>query len=233
MRPPTPYLRMRSLIRYRMALLFLSLLLLVMDARAVHAQDPGPRAGLVILGADGVAQTYCISLDADSLTGAQLLEHAGVTPTFQISGMGTALCALDGSGCPESDCFCQCKGTPCHYWNYFIHDAEGAWAYSGIGAAQRQVQGGDADAWVWGDGATPPPTFDFATLCPVQDAGPSAAPTYQVIVPLIGGQPVSTPTRDLPAWLPPGVIVFGRRYGSLVLLLLALAALFLLKRARR
>lgn len=219
--------------------------LLLLTVTAVWAQEETPpQAALVVVGEEGVVLTRCVPLQDGPVTGVTLLEQADVAPVFQSSSAGTAICALQGVGCPATDCFCQCKGSPCRYWSYFQRQADGTWAYSGVGAAGRTLNAGDADAWVWGDGSQLPPALTWEELCPAPvtatpesptpEVTPTApaAPTYQVFLP--GGQSetplpaVTGPWRFIPsAWRRP-----LEQYGSFVLLLLALIALVLVRRAR-
>ncbi len=67
----------------------------------------------------------------------------------------------------------------------------------------------------------------------VSTESPTPQPTYQVILPLPSSPPSAAPVRGGPAWMPPALVAFGRRYGSFVLLLLALGAFVWLKRKRR
>ncbi len=85
-------------------------------------------------------------------------------------GMGITVCQIAGVGCahPAEPCFCQCMGgETCAYWNYYYRDSgEADWTYSALGALLRKVQPGAVEAWVWGDGKTPPSTdWTFEAIC--------------------------------------------------------------------
>lgn len=182
------------------------------------AQPPEPqRAGLLVVHGDGSVVTRCIAFDAPTLSGLDLLQRADLDPVLASGGLGAAVCALDGAGCPATDCFCACKGTPCAYWTYYRREAEGAWAYSGLGAAATTVRHGDVDAWVWGAGLEPP-ALDFAAICgetvAPPDAQPSPSPTAAPI-------PEETPSAE------------AGNYGAFLLLAGALALLALFHRTRR
>lgn len=218
--------------------------LLLLLATAVLAQgEPPPQAALVVVGEDGAVLTRCVTLQDGPVTGVTLLEQAAVTPVFQASSAGTAVCALVGVGCPASDCFCQCQSSPCRYWSYFHRQADGTWTYSGVGAAGWTLNAGDADAWVWGDGSQLPPALTWEELCPAPvtatpaspppEITPTApvSPTYQVFLPGAATPPPTVEVGPLrfipPAWRRP-----LERYGSFVLLLLALIAWGWVRRAR-
>jgi len=69
-------------------------------------------------------------------------------------------------------------GGECAYWNYFYREpGETEWIYSALGAVLRKVQPGSVEAWVWGDGQTPPPAdLDLDDIC----TPPSPTPTLEV-----------------------------------------------------
>lgn len=153
-------------------------------------QDQGPnRAGLVVVHGDGRTVTRCVSFAEPELTGFGLLQRSGLGVLTESGPMGSTICSIDGEGCPSLDCWCECKGTPCAYWNYFYRSAAGAWNYSGAGAAMRTLRNGDVDGWVWGDGSQVPPAVSFEAICdgavaaenptptPAPEAGPTLSPS--------------------------------------------------------
>jgi hypothetical protein len=145
---------------------------------AVFADEPN-QTGLVVQLEDELVVTRCISFNEDELTGADLLTRSGLNVVLDpASSMGITVCQIEGVGCshPAEPCFCQCMGgSECAYWNYFYRDhGELEWIYSALGAALRKVRHGSVEAWVWGDGHTPPDdTLTFEAIC----AAPTAEPT--------------------------------------------------------
>lgn len=131
------------------------------------ADDPG-RAGLVIVYGNGQSQSYCVAVNENS-TGFTALQQTGLALTISNQGPGSAICAIEQTGCPAGDCFCQCRGSDCQYWSYW-HWLDGTWQYSPAGAAQYPLQAGMIDGWVWGLGdvrtASPPPAVTFEQICP-------------------------------------------------------------------
>jgi hypothetical protein len=91
--------------------------------------------------------------------------------------MGITVCQIEGEGCayPSEACFCHCMGGDCAYWNYFYRDpGQAEWTYSALGAVLRKVSPGSVEAWVWGDGRTPPASdLTFEAIC----APPAPTPT--------------------------------------------------------
>jgi hypothetical protein len=149
---------------------------------ATVADEPS-QAGLVVQFGDGRVETRCVAFQEEEITGADLLLiHSGFDTIIDASsGMGITVCQLGTEGCayPSEPCFCQCMGGgECAYWNYFYQEpGSSEWTYSALGAVLRKVRHGSVEAWVWGNGTTPP-TFEgtFESIC----AAPTAEPTATV-----------------------------------------------------
>ncbi len=178
---------------------------------ATVADEPS-QAGLIIEFGDGQVETRCITFQEEEITGADLLlTYSGLdTIVDASSGMGITVCQLEGEGCayPSEACFCQCMGGgECAYWNYFYREpGSSEWTYSALGAILRKVRHGSVEAWVWGDGTTPP-TFEgsFASICAAPTEEPTATDTAE---PTGGVEPTGSPelptaTTTDAATLPP------------------------------
>jgi hypothetical protein len=187
------------------ALLFL-LAALALPGTA-SAGEPS-QAGLVVQFDDGRVETRCVAFTEEEITGADLLlTYSGFDTVIDASsGMGITVCQIEALGCsyPAQHCFCQCMGGgECAYWNYFYREPGSAeWTYSALGAVLRKVQHGSLEAWVWGDGTTPP-AFDgtFESICAEPTTAPTAEPSPTT------APPTTTPTvvLTLPAATqPPG-----------------------------
>ncbi len=50
------------------------------------------------------------------------------------------------------------------YWHYWVHEADTPWAYSQVGAFDRQVQDGSVDGYVYGRATAPAPEPATALL---------------------------------------------------------------------
>ncbi len=173
-------------------------LLLALFPHSVLAQEGGAnRAGLIVVHGDGRVLTRCVTFTEERISGVALLQRSGLAVDANTGPMGSAVCAINREGCPANDCFCQCKSNPCMYWNYFHRNADGSWAYSGMGAATRTVGNGDIDGWVWGDGSAPPPALVFDTIC---DAATAPSELSSTPAPIATPLPPETPipTSTLP-----------------------------------
>jgi len=179
-------------------------LLFALLPQVVLAQEGGQnRAGLIVVHGDGRVLTRCVTFTEERLSGVALLQRAGLAVDANSGPMGSAVCTINREGCPVNDCFCQCKSNPCTYWNYFHRNADGSWAYSGMGAATWTVGNGDIEGWVWGDGSAPPPALALDTICDTGTATTAASSTSApTATPLPPDTPIPTPTPPPPTLTP-------------------------------
>lgn len=184
--------------------LLLLLLGTALGARPVAA-DPPAQAALVVQSEGDRVASYCLDLPAEGWTGADLILNSGLDVVLDSSsGMGVTVCKLEGVGCdfPGGPCFCRCMGGgECRYWNYYYRDPDQAeWTYSPLGAILRQIQPGSAEAWVWGDGHTPPSAdLTFDAICAPPAQGTAATPTATSPAATIQPPPTSAPTMQATA----------------------------------
>jgi hypothetical protein len=143
------------------ALLILLSTLLPLGANGAGGHTSSPSyVGLVVDMGDGALVTRCVAFGEAEISGLDVLERSGL----EIVTNQGAICAIGGTGCPASNCWCQCQGSPCIYWSYW-HWLDGGWQYSQAGAAGYRVHDGDVEGWRWGEGATPPPMIPFEQIC--------------------------------------------------------------------
>jgi hypothetical protein len=155
---------------------------LALPTLPTRAQEPG-RAGLVVQFGEIRVEARCLEVPAEGAKGVDLLNASGLEVVADVSsGMGISVCQVEGQGCayPTQHCFCQCMGGgECAYWNYFYREpgAE-TWTYSPLGAVLHTVLPGSVEAWVWGDGRTPPAAgLTFEAICQSPTAVAIAAAT--------------------------------------------------------
>ncbi len=159
----------RRKIRYiPLTLVALLTLLSRADSPTTHAQQTN-RVGLVVGFGDGNVISRCLTFSEYDISGYDVLMRSGL----DVAVNGGAVCRIEGTGCPASDCFCAVPD----YWSYW-HLVNGAWQYSESGAPVTTVHDGDVEGWNWG--AEPPLTLLFDQIC-------SASTLYLPLVLSIGG----------------------------------------------
>lgn len=208
---------------HRLALLSAAAWLVL--AATAWAQVGPNRAALVVRFADGAIETRCITFDAPTISGAELLARSGLPVIVNHNGgLGSAVCSIGGQGCafPGQDCFCKCQGSTCEYWAYY-HGRDDGWVYSDVGAANYSVTDGAVEGWSWGQGnfssGTEPPLLRFADICSAQSV-PAA--------PMVGQADATSASRG-PADGP----ALWRRYAGFLLFAAALAGGWVWLFARR
>ena len=173
------------------------------------------QAGLVVTFGDGRTLTFCIEFDEDSITGLELLQRSGLQlVTSNSSGLGAAVCSIDGEGCQDpGDCFCKCKGGSCEYWAYYLYE-DGDWKFSPVGAGNRSVRNGDIDGWAWGGGSGDTPNGNAPTCAeptptttPVPPATPRPSATPRPPATIVPSEPSPTTATQSTATRTPGPAV--------------------------
>jgi hypothetical protein len=191
---------------------WLILMAVLLGPGLAWAGEPN-RAGLVVQFADGRTETICVEFEEKEITGADLLVRSGLDAVVDpSSGLGIIVCRIEGQGCnyPAETCFCQCSGSgPCAYWNYFYQDpGQDGWTYAALGALRHKIRPGSVDAWVWGDGTTPPAadlTYEAVCPSPTQAAAlPATSMPQRPALPVatVTSAPTLEPTQTRPVELP-------------------------------
>ncbi len=185
---------MKSVFQNKHLLAFLLMLLFLWSSFASahngRAQSPF-QVGLVVQ-VNGQTITRCVTLSEDKPTGYDVLKDSGLDLITSIGGMGVAVCSIDGVGCPANDCFCQSYSAPYYYWSYW-HLQNDTWTYSSLGASNYFVAAQSVEGWIWGDGKTPPPVLNFASIC---NPTPSQTPSYTPSkAPSSTPAPIYTPSK--------------------------------------
>lgn len=213
--------RSRLSLRYLLALvLLLALSLPAVSPIPLAAQRPSG-AGLVIRHGDGRVVVYYVEFPEPEITGLELLIRSGASVTLaNFGGLGAAVCAIDGEGCPAENCFCQSYTSPAFYWHYYRLDASGSWVLQQLGPSSRRIRDGDVDGWAWtsGESGLPPTSIDEIaaqfgvdrmaaatplTAQPTRTPPPLASPTA---APIAASTPSPEPPGGLGATRTPGPV---------------------------
>ncbi|MFI5047547.1 MAG: hypothetical protein ACHQIG_10835 [Acidimicrobiia bacterium] len=97
--------------------------------------------------------------------GLDALQQAATVESAPFGGIGVAICSIDGVGNPpDKSCLIGPAGK---YWAYWRSSGGSAkWSYSGAGATQTTVHGGDVEGWSYGTGAAPASSASFCSYVP-------------------------------------------------------------------
>lgn len=184
-----------------------ALILIGIGQPDAHAQQPN-RVGLVIRHGNGTTITRCVEFNGSEISGYDLLMRSGLDIVADFgSGMGAAICSIEGEGCPVNECL-TCA-TP-DYWSYW-RLTDGAWSYYQAGASTSTVRDGDVEGWSWGSG-NPPPVLSFEQICAPPPTDTPPPPTDTPVPPTATSPPptdtpVPAPTTTLS---PPEPLVWFR-----------------------
>lgn len=149
------------------------------SAPACAAEASGSSHAALVVDTGSRTTTYCVALDASSVSGIHLIQLAGSQFGLQYSlGFGgQAVCSLNGVGVSGGDCF----GDYPNFWGYWHGDGSGGWSWAGSGAASASIGDGDMEGWVWGSGDSgtthaAPPALAFDDVCSSTTPSPSPSP---------------------------------------------------------
>ncbi len=189
-----------TVMRKHIALLFITIfILLAVLPYGTDAQETN-QAALVIDYGGGNVEALCVDFTEPEITGYELLVRSGLAFEIDFAGSNRAVCNINGTGCPASDCFCQCRGGDnCTYWTYW-HRNNNEWVYSQVGSPLYPITHGDVEGWAWGLSSIterqPPPNRSFAEICQAEPATetPTSTPKPTVVIPVIPTDPPESPT---------------------------------------
>lgn len=131
--------------RALLGLLCVSILIFSSASSAAQGQNS---ATIIIRFDNDRLVTKQVNFSENSISGLEALRRTG----FSLEEQAGAVCKVDRTGCPSSDCFCQAKdlNKPLQYWGYYAWDGQ-KWTYAEQGAAQTSVTNGSIQGWSWGD----------------------------------------------------------------------------------
>ncbi len=160
----------------------------LVNAGTVCASASGRAHAALVVDTGARATTYCVALDADSVSGIHLIQLAGAQYglAYRLGFGGQAVCELNGVGAAGSDCF----GDYPDFWGYWHGTGSGGWSWAGSGAGSALISDGEMDGWVWGQGDSgathdAPPSLALEDVCGV--APPSRSPDPTPPPPPTGG----------------------------------------------
>ena len=142
----------------------LMLLLVACTASVPTTPEPAPAeptaaAPIPVATPAGDQTTLIVQFDAthatvrkidftEPISGLALLEQSGLDVVKADFDWGTAICSIEGVGCPAEDCFCS-EDT---FWSYHYWE-NGSWVGYPVGPAQSLISTTNTvEGWRWGGG---------------------------------------------------------------------------------
>lgn len=126
------------------------LALLAMGTTAAQAEDAATSAAnqaVVVVQLKGADLAVRPITFTEPISGLRALELTGLDVQMQTYVWGSAVCSIEGVGCPVDDCFCGGNT----FWSYSQWDGSD-WAPSGVGAGASVIsQTGAVEGWRWGE----------------------------------------------------------------------------------
>ncbi|MBI1391090.1 MAG: hypothetical protein GC154_21900 [bacterium] len=119
------------------------------------------QAGLVIDHGDGTRVIRVVDFYGETLTGYQLLLKSGLDVVSHQYSFGAAVCAIDGEGHPEDNCFGDYTAND-PSWGLSVLNERDEWKTAPVGVGDTLVYGGTVQGWYFAhyDDAQPPVTLD-------------------------------------------------------------------------
>ncbi|MBN1888108.1 MAG: hypothetical protein JW850_08965 [Thermoflexales bacterium] len=190
---------MRSVRAIRDLVCLATMVLLASSGVQIGHAQANNRVALVVQFGDGSTVTRCIEFSEAEIGGHDALARSGLAIVADYTNLGTAICKIEGTGCPASDCL-TCAAPS--YWSYW-HLQGGGWVYAQQGSSSYRLHDGDVEGWSWGTGA-PPPILAFEQVCvpplPPTDvpAQPTATPEPALAQPTAGSEPAPAQPQPTP-----------------------------------
>ncbi len=125
---------------------------------AAAAQDEPHYVDLVVDLGNGQVITRRVTFTTPTISGLEALQRSGLDLEIATYSFGSAICAIEGVGCPATNCFCN----PNQYWSY--HYWDGGWQSYMVGASSSVLASGAVDGWAWGSFGSQPPAVSAQTL---------------------------------------------------------------------
>ncbi|MCC6455945.1 MAG: hypothetical protein IT328_13415 [Caldilineaceae bacterium] len=133
------------------SLLLAALWLTLPNQAAPHANAQTTNEATVIVQFDGQARVVRGVEFTTPISGLTALQWSGLRVVYSDTSFGPAVCAIEGVGCPATDCFCNND----KYWGYSYWDGA-SWQSYAVGAGTSVIsQSGSIEGWRWGSFGDP------------------------------------------------------------------------------
>lgn len=134
-----------SLLGTALATLLLLALWLALPGYTPHASAQTPNTATLVVQLNDHARIVRSVDFTTPISGLTALQWSGLDVVYSDTSFGPAVCAIEGVGCPATDCFCNDK-----YWGYNRWDGA-VWQSYPVGPGGSIIsQSGSIEGWRWG-----------------------------------------------------------------------------------
>jgi hypothetical protein len=153
--------------------------LVVLMAGAVAAQGtPTKQIGLVVGLPNGQEYLEIVTVPMTATT-FDVLKAAKIALISQNTSFGPAVCSINGTGCPATNCFCD----PAHFWAYYhLNAANRTWVVALESVGAYVPPGGAVEGLAWSgfdanfNPTVKPPVYTFSEIVAKTAGSPNGVP---------------------------------------------------------
>jgi hypothetical protein len=187
-----------SMVKKAIGLCLAAMVLLALSGVQISRAQANNRVALVVQFGDGSTVTRCVEFGEAEISGHDALARSGLAIEADYTNLGAAICKIEGTGCPASECL-TCAAPS--YWSYW-HLKDSGWIYAPQGSSNYALHDGDVEGWRWGTG-DPPPVIAFDQVCapppPPTDVPPPPTATSETAPPPPTATSEAAPPTAMPA----------------------------------
>jgi hypothetical protein len=175
--------------RLLIALALAGVLVLLVTGAVLAQSTTTKQVGLVIGLPEGKEHVEIVTVPVTATT-FDILQKANIVLISQNTAYGPAICSINSTGCPESDCFCD----PAHFWAYYhLNPGNRTWVAAMEGVALFVPPSGSVEGFAWSgfDAAynptVKPPVYTFEEIVAKNAPAPIGIPEPSTVLLLGSG----------------------------------------------
>ncbi len=151
--------------------------------------SPTKQVGLVIGLPNGQEYLEIVTVPMTATT-FDVLQAAKIALISQNTSFGPAVCSINGTGCPATNCFCD----PAHFWAYYhLNAANRTWTAAQESVGAYVPPGGAVEGLAWSgfdanfNPTVKPPVYTFSEIAAKTAGSPNSVPEPSTVLLLGAG----------------------------------------------